>query len=52
MNEQKVIQHMIDFIEKKEQQVQNSKLASLIPSKNDVVKSVLDDLERVTYENQ
>lgn len=52
MNEQEVVQHMIDFIEKKERQVQSSKLASLSLSKNDVVKAILDELERVTNENQ
>ena len=52
MNEQQIVQHMIAFIENKERQVQNSKLGSATQSKNDVVKSIMEELERVTNENQ
>lgn len=52
MNEQEIVQHMIAFIENKEKQVQNNKLVSVAQSKSDVVKSIMDELERVTSENQ
>lgn len=52
MNEQKIVQAMIDFVEKKEREVQNGKLSST-PQKSDIVKSILDELERVMAdENQ
>lgn len=53
MNEQEIIQHMIEFVEAKERQIQTNKLASATQSKSDVVKSILDELERVsTNENK
>ena len=48
MNEQDVVNHMIHFIEEKERQIQNSKFLSTAQNKNDTVKSILDELERVT----
>lgn len=47
MNEQEVVRQMIRFIEQKERQLQTSKLAP-DQAKSDVVKSILDELERVT----
>lgn len=46
MNEQEIVQAMIDFVEKKEREVQNGKLGSTT-QKSDTVKSILDELERV-----
>jgi hypothetical protein len=53
MNDQNVVQHMITFIEDKERQVQSSKFSSATQNKSDIVKSILDELESVTTnENQ
>lgn len=53
MNEQMIVQHMIEFVEQKERQIASSKLASATPNKGDAVKAILDELERVTAdENQ
>ena len=52
MNEQEIVNKMISFIEEKERQLQLNKLAA-DQAKGDIVKSILDELERVsTYENQ
>ncbi len=52
MNEAEIASKMISFIEDKERQLQVSKL-SVDQSRSDVVKSILDELERVTSdENQ
>ncbi len=52
MNEAEIASKMIGFIEEKERQLQVSKL-SVDQSRNDVVKAILDELERVTSdENQ
>jgi len=52
MNDVEVASKMISFIEDKERQLQVSKL-SVDQSRSDVVKSILDELERVTSdENQ
>lgn len=48
MNEQEIVSHMITFIEEKERQLQSNRLAADNQTKNDVVKSILDELERVT----
>ena len=48
MNEQEIVSGMITFIEEKERQLQVSKTTSDSQAKNDVVKSILDELERVT----
>lgn len=53
MNDQEIVKHMIDYIEQKERQVASNKLAATTQSKGDVVKAILDELERVTTnENQ
>ena len=43
-----IVKHMIDFIEEKEKQLQASKFANDNQAKADVVKSILDELERET----
>ena len=47
-HEQKIVERMISFIEDRERQYQQSKLVSTSDqqAKNDVVKSILDELER------
>ncbi len=53
MNDQEIVEHMINFVEQKERQIISSKLASLAQNKGDAVKAILDELERVTSnENQ
>jgi len=47
MNESEIASKMISFIKDKERQLQVSKL-SVGESRSDVVKSILDELERVT----
>ena len=48
MNEQKIVSQMITFIEEKERQLQNNRLAADNQQRNNVVQSILDELERVT----
>lgn len=48
MNEQEIIDHMIEFVEEKERQIATNKLASTTQNKGDAVKAILDELERVT----
>ncbi len=48
MSEQDVVTSMISFVEKKERELQSSKMSADTQAKNDVVKSILDELERVT----
>ena len=51
MNDSEIAHKLVSFIEEKERQVQVSKLSS-DQSKSDVVKSILDELERaVSDEN-
>lgn len=52
MNERDVVNKLISFIEEKERQLQLSKLTA-DQAKSDIVKSILDELERVCAdENQ
>ena len=52
MNERDIVNKMISFIEEKERQLQLSKLTA-DQAKSDIVKSILDELERVCAdENQ
>ena len=52
MNESEIASKMIAFIEERERQLQVNKL-SADQSRSDVVKAILDELERVTSdENQ
>lgn len=46
MSDEKIINDMISFIEEKERTVQASKLATDSTAKTDVVKAILDELER------
>ena len=48
MNEQEIVSQMITFIEEKERQLQKSRLAADNQQRNNVVQSILDELERVT----
>ena len=48
MNEQAIVKNMIDFIEKKEREIQANKMNAENYAKGDVVKSILDELERET----
>ena len=52
MNEREIVDKMITFIEDKERQLQLNKLTAE-QAKGDIVKSILDELERVSAdENQ
>ena len=48
MNEQEIVSQMITFIEEKERQLQNNRLSADNQQRNNVVQSILDELERVT----
>lgn len=48
MNNDKIVEKMIEFIQEKERQLQVDKLASDGSTKTDVVKAILDELERVS----
>ena len=48
MNDQEIVQHMIEFVEQKERQFQSNKFITEQQAKNDVVKAIQDELERVT----
>ena len=50
MNEQEIIQHMIECVDQKERQFQSNKFITEQQAKNDVVKSIQDELERVTQD--
>lgn len=53
MNDADIISNMISFIEKKERAAQASRLNSDTQIKTDVVKAVLDELDReIKNENQ
>ena len=47
MNDREIVDKMISFVEKKERQNQLNKL-TVDQSKGDIVKSILDELERVS----
>lgn len=47
MNEREIVNNMIAFVEEKERQLQLSKLTAE-QAKSDIVKSILDELERVS----
>lgn len=52
MNEHDVVEEMINFIEKKERELQANKMSVDSQVKNDVVKMILDELERATDEDK
>ena len=53
MNENDVVKNMIKFIEDKEYQLQAEKMLGENSAKNDIVKSILDELDKeVANENK
>ena len=48
MNEQAIVSKMITFIEKKERELQANKMSADNHTNNDVVKLIMDELERET----
>ena len=48
MNEQAIVDKMITFIEKKERELQAGKMNAENRAKNELIKSIMDDLERET----
>lgn len=48
MNEQRIIDNMISFIEKKERELQANKMGTDNHTRNDIVKAIIDELERET----
>ena len=53
MSDEYVVKSMITFIEKKERQLQLNKFTNIQQVKSDVVKAILDELEReVSNENK
>ena len=52
MNEHDVVEGMINFIEKKERELQANKMSVDSQVKNDLVKMILDELERATDEDK
>ena len=53
MNENDVVKNMIQFIEDKEHQLQTEKMLGENSAKNDIVKSILDELDKeVANENK
>ena len=53
MSDNGVVNNMISFIEEKEKQLQAEKMHGENSAKNDIVKAILDELEReVSNENK
>lgn len=53
MNNQMIVQHMVDFIENKEKELQADKLNTDTKAKKGIVQSILDELDsEVKNENQ
>ena len=48
MNEQAIVNQMIDFIEKKERELQANKMSADNHTRTDMVKAIMDELERET----
>ena len=48
MNNEEIVYSMISFIEQKERELQTGKMGSDSSAKSDIVKSILNELERVT----
>lgn len=46
MNESEIVNHMIDFIEERERKLQSDRFLNENQAKNDIVKAILDELER------
>lgn len=51
MNDKQIIESMVKFIEEKERKLQSDKINDN-QAKNDIVKSILDELERVINEDK
>ena len=47
MNEKAIVEKMISFVEERERQFQLNKLMTEQQARNDIVKTILDELERV-----
>lgn len=53
MSDKKIIDHMVSYIEEKERQLQAEKMSGDNQAKNDIVKSILDELDtEVSNENK
>ena len=53
MNDTKIVQNMIAFIEEKERKLQAEKMLGDNTARNDIVKTILDELDKeVLNENQ
>lgn len=53
MNEEYLVKNMIKFIEEKEHQLQTEKMLGESSAKSDIVKSILDELDReISNENK
>ena len=53
MNDEKIVENMISLIEDKERQLQAQKLSTDTVAKNDVIKAILDRLEKeISDENK
>lgn len=53
MSDNNIVNNMISFIEDKEKQLQADKMLGENAAKNDIVKSILDELEKeVSNENK
>lgn len=53
MNDDKIVKNLISFIETKERELQINKMTNDSQAKNDIVKSILDELEsEVANENK
>lgn len=48
MNETRIVKNMISFIEEKEHNLQAEKLSKDTQAKSDIIKAILDKLERET----
>ena len=48
MNEEGIVKHMIAFVEDKEKEAQANKLLTNQQAKADIVKSIMDELEAKT----
>lgn len=47
MNDEKIIEHMINFVEEKEKNVMSEKFVSGLNRKTDIVNSIIEELESV-----
>lgn len=47
MNNEKIIEHMIAFVEEKEKDVMSEKFVSGLNRKTDIVNSIIEELESV-----